>query len=32
VTFEVAAHDGAQSRVGEIAIRDQLVNVVQTPR
>jgi hypothetical protein len=32
VTFDVAPHDGAESRAGQIAVRDQVVTVVQMPK
>jgi hypothetical protein len=32
VTFEIAPYDGTEPRAGHITVRDQVVNVVQTPR
>jgi hypothetical protein len=32
VAFEIAPYDGTEPRAGHITVRDQVVNVVQTPR
>jgi DNA replication protein DnaC len=32
VAFEIAPYDGTERRAGHITVRDQVVNVVQTPR